>query len=292
MRLFRSPGRVNPAEEVSNSLTLSVVRSSLTLMDETNEPDERARPPALTPVDEAMLARVQTLRDLTEAALRDVDVAYPIDDPGGLLRDALFVQRIADRLVDQAVIVERERGSSWSAIGNAAGISKQTAHERWNTKVGAWVMMGRQRNGFVGGHADPAEHARSLDAWLAGLTGEAPGCISRLLTSLHDEAVRQEANDRRAEVKCLEQRAEELRVECEAAYTAVMEAVGTDTAEEKCAVWAARHFARAEVFERLAAIEEPAAADRRRRAAEQRDIAEGILRRRATEDPASKETVR
>ncbi|GGU11359.1 hypothetical protein [Streptomyces lateritius] len=261
-------------------------------MDETNEPDERARPPALTPVDEAMLARVQTLMELTEAALRDVDAPYPIDDPGGLLRDALFVQSIADRLVDWAVIVERERGSSWSALGNAAGISKQSAHERWNTKVGAWVMMGRQRNGFGRGPADPAEHARRLDEWLAGLTGEAPGGISSLLPSLRDEAARQEANDRRAEVKRLEQRSEELRVECEAAYTAVMEAAGTDAAEEKRAVWAAKHFARAEAFEQLAAIEEPAAAERRRRAAEHRAVAEGILRGRATGDLTSRETVR
>ncbi|GGU13015.1 hypothetical protein [Streptomyces lateritius] len=45
------------------------------------------------------------------------------------------MQGIVDKLVDQTVVVERERGASWSAIGNAAGISRQSAHERWNTKV-------------------------------------------------------------------------------------------------------------------------------------------------------------
>ncbi|WP_229819419.1 hypothetical protein [Streptomyces lateritius] len=71
-----------------------------------------------------------------------------------------------------------------------------------------------------------------------------------------------------------------------------MEAAGTDAAEEKRAVWAARHFARAEAFERLAAIEEPAATEHRRTAAAQRAIAENILRGRATQDLTSKETVR
>ncbi|MGW2181297.1 hypothetical protein ACWCXX_24995 [Streptomyces sp. NPDC001732] len=256
-------------------------------MDETNEPDGRARPPALAPVDEAMLVRAQTLMDLAEAALRDVATPYPSDDHGGILRDALFVQGIVDKLVDQAVVAERERGASWSALGNAAGISKQSAHERWNTKVGAWVMMGRQRNGIGHGPSDPAEHARRLDERLAGLTGEAPDGISSLLPSLRDEAARQEANDRRAEVKRLQQRTEELRQECDEAYAAAMEAAGTDAAEEKRAVWAAKRFVRAEAFERLAAIEEPAAAERRRTAAAQRAIAEGILRGRAPEDQAT-----
>ncbi|MFF2572677.1 hypothetical protein [Streptomyces sp. NPDC058084] len=248
-------------------------------MDETNEPEEQSRPPALTPVDEAMLARAHTLFDIVEAALRDIGAPYPIDDPGGLLRDALFIRGLTDRLVDQAVIVERELGSSWTAIGNAAGTSKQTAHERWSTKVAAWVMMGRQRNGIGRGPADPAEHARNLDEWLADLTGEAPGGISRVLTSLRDETARQEANDRRAEVKHLERRSEELRLDCDKAYRAAMEAVGTDAAEEKNAVWAARIFARAEVYDRLAVVEEPAAVEHRRSAAAQREIAEGILRR-------------
>ncbi|MEU6946566.1 hypothetical protein ABZ957_15255 [Streptomyces sp. NPDC046316] len=261
-------------------------------MDETNEPDERERPPALAPVDEAILARAQTLLEIVESALRDVAQPYPSDDHGGILRDALFVHGIAEKLVDQAVVVERERGASWSDIGNAAGISRQSAHERWSTKVGAWVMMGRQRNGiFDRGAADPAEHARYLDEWLDALTGKGPDAVSRQLSSLRDEAARQEANNRRSEVKRLRQRTEELRQECDDAYTAVMEAAGTDGVEEKRAVWAARHFARAEAFDRLAAIEEPAAAEHRRTAAAQRAIAEGILRGRADEDLTSRKAV-
>ncbi|MFI8365296.1 hypothetical protein ACIGD1_34730 [Streptomyces sp. NPDC085612] len=260
-------------------------------MDETNEPDEQSRPPALTPVDEAMLARAQTLMEITESVLRDVCEQYPVGDPGRVLRDALFVQGLVDELITKAVIVERERGASWTDIGNAAGISKQTAHERWNTKVSAWVLMGRQRNGIHRGAADPAAHAQYLGEWADALVGKGRDVISRLLPSLHDPAARQEANDRRAEVKHLELRAEELRLDCDKAYRAAVEAVGTDAAEEKNAVWAARHFARAEVYDRLAVVEELAAVEHRRHAAAQREIAEGILRGRIAEDLTSREAV-
>ncbi|WP_051877154.1 hypothetical protein [Streptomyces natalensis] len=255
-------------------------------MDEANERTERERPPALAPADEAMLARAQTLLEIVESALRDVAQPYPSDDHGGLLRDALFVQGLAQQLVDQAVIAERERGASWTALGNAADISRQSAHERWNTKVGAWALTGRQRNGIGRGPADPAEHARYLDRWLDALVGKGPDGVSRLLPSLHDQAARDEANARRTEVKQLQGRAEELRKECDAAYTMAMEATDTDAAEDKRAVWAARHFAHAEVYDRLAAIEEPLAAEHRRRATTQRSLAQGILRGRAPADGA------
>ncbi|MFJ8351301.1 hypothetical protein ACIQ9J_34045 [Streptomyces sp. NPDC094153] len=245
-------------------------------MDST-EPAERERPPALAPADEAMLARAQTLREITDAALRDVAQLYPADDPGSVLRDALFIQGLAERLVDQAVVVERERGASWTDIGSAASSSRQAAHERWNTTVGAWVLMERRRTGIGNGPADPATHAQYLDEWYADLVGERQA-VSALLPSLHDEAARTEANSRRAEAKQLHERAEELRKEIDAAYTAAMEATGTDAAEEKRAVWAAKHLASAEVYKRLAAIEEPIAVEHRRRATAQRKVAQDIVR--------------
>ncbi|MEW2581145.1 hypothetical protein [Streptomyces syringium] len=57
-----------------------------------------------------------------------------------------------------------------------------------------------------------------------------------------------------------------------------MGASGTEATEEKRAVWAARHFARAEAYDRLAVIEEPVAAERRRRAATEHKLAQDILR--------------
>ncbi|WP_105974709.1 hypothetical protein [Streptomyces geranii] len=251
-------------------------------MDEANEPTERERPPALAPADEAMLARAQTLREITDAALLAVGQPYPGDDHGSLLRDALFVQGLAERLIDQAVVAERERGASWTDIGSAVGSSRQSAHERWNTRVGAWVLLGRQRNGIGHGPADPADHVRNLDEWYAELTPDEPHAISTQLSSLHDEAARTEANSRRAEAKQLHARAEELRKEIDAASNDAMGATGT-AREEKRAVWAAKHFARAEVYDRLADLEEPLAAEHRRRAATQRGIAQDILRGRSAE---------
>src|SRR5262249_6520343 len=158
-------------------------------MDEVNEPAERERPPALAPADEAMLTRAQTLREITDAALRDIAQGYPADDHGSVLRDALFLQRLAEQLVDQAVVAERERGASWTDIGHAASSSRQAAHERWNTTVGAWVLMQRRRTGIGRGPADPATHARHLDEWYEDLVGE-QRAVSTLLPSLGDEAAR------------------------------------------------------------------------------------------------------
>ncbi|MFF9483037.1 hypothetical protein [Streptomyces sp. NPDC014733] len=249
-------------------------------MEEANEPAEREQPPALAPADEAMLARAQILREITDAALRDIAGPYPANDSGRVLRDALYIQGLADKLVDQAVIAERERRANWTDIGHAASSSRQAAHERWNAKVGAWVLMERRRTGIGRGPADPAAHARHLDEWYEDLIGE-PRAVSTLLTSLEDEAARAEGNARRTEARQLHDRAEALRTEIDAAYNAAMAAIGTPAAEEKKEVWAAKHHARSDVYERLAVVEEPVAPEHRRRAAAQRKLAQDITRDRA-----------
>lgn len=249
-------------------------------MSETTE-----RPQALTPTDEALLARAQTLREIADAALRDIAQRYPADDHGSVLRDALYIHGLTERLVDQAVVAERERGASWADIGNAANSSRQAAHERWNPTVGAWVLMERRRTGIGCGPADPATHARYLDEWYEDLVGE-QRAVSTLLPSLSDEAARAEAEARRAEARHLHDRAEELRKEIDTAYRESMAASGTPTEAEKRAVWAAKAFQRAEVYERLAVIEEPAASEHRRRATTERGIAQDIARNRTPQSPA------
>ncbi|MER5312332.1 hypothetical protein ABT034_31650 [Streptomyces sp. NPDC002773] len=249
---------------------------------EATEPAERERPPALAPADEAMLARAQTLREITDAALRDVAQLYPADDHGSLLRDALFIHGLTERLVDQAVVAERERGASWTDIGYAASSSRQAAHERWTNDVGAWVLMERRRTGIGNGPADAATHARYLDDWYADLVGEQEA-VSSLLPSLADETARAEGDARRVEARQLHDRAEELRKEIDTAYNESMAATGTPAAKERREVWAAKHLARAEVYERLAVVEEPVAPEHRRRAATQRTLAQDIARDRAPE---------
>lgn len=38
------------------------------------------------------------------------------------------------RRLDSAVATARSRGATWDAIGRAAGVTRQTAHERWGTR--------------------------------------------------------------------------------------------------------------------------------------------------------------
>jgi len=51
--------------------------------------------------------------------------------PGLAVHDA--AQELADarETLDQAVATARASGASWTLIGNAAGITRQAAHERW-----------------------------------------------------------------------------------------------------------------------------------------------------------------
>ncbi|MFD5704349.1 hypothetical protein [Streptomyces lasiicapitis] len=58
----------------------------------------------LTPLDEALLARVQSLSEIAEAVLRNVGRPYPATDRGAVLRDALYVARLAEQLVDSAAL--------------------------------------------------------------------------------------------------------------------------------------------------------------------------------------------
>ncbi|MEU5163941.1 hypothetical protein AB0G74_30600 [Streptomyces sp. NPDC020875] len=247
-------------------------------MDETTDPADRGQPATLTPGDEAMLARAQTLVEIAEAALRDIAQPYPADDRGALLRDALHLKALADELVGRAVTAERERGASWAEIGDAAEVTRQAAHERWTTRVGHWILLGRRRAGvFTGGDRDSVRHAADLDRWYTVLLPGSGDRPSGLLASLHDEDARAKAAYLRSEAEQLRFGAEKLRGECTAAYGAVMEASGTPTAEEKRAVWATRTLALAEVYDRLAAVEEPVATEHRRTAATHRSIARDIL---------------
>ncbi|MFI5987126.1 hypothetical protein ACIBEA_40455 [Streptomyces sp. NPDC051555] len=265
-------------------------------MTEANDPiDGEELPPALTPTDEAMLTRTQTLREIADAVLRDIAQPHPADEHGALLRHALLIQGLTGHLVDQAAVAERERGASWTAIGEAAGTSRQSAHERWNRMVGEWVRRQRRRTGTDSVPADPAVHARELDDWFAALTGDQQA-VSALLPSLHDEDARTEANTHRAEVKQLNQRIKESYEGSSAAYEAVEEARGTDQAESTRAVWAAGAFARADAFERLAVVEKPRATEHRRDAALQRtkgqDILRGLYEPGSRRDPEVEDRIR
>ncbi|MEK8175015.1 hypothetical protein NKH77_55930 [Streptomyces sp. M19] len=67
----------------------------------------------------------------------------PETPPGELLRAALALQQDVDTLIDSAVVAERERGTTWEQIAQAAGMTRQSAHERWSTQVSVWSKAGR-----------------------------------------------------------------------------------------------------------------------------------------------------
>lgn len=50
---------------------------------------------------------------------------------GGLIRDAAAIRAEAENLLALAVAAERHRGASWEAVGEAFGVTRQSAHARY-----------------------------------------------------------------------------------------------------------------------------------------------------------------
>ncbi|MGA5578359.1 hypothetical protein ACPCK9_26490 [Streptomyces koyangensis] len=99
-------------------------------------------PRVLSPRDEARVTfALEAERIGNEAfALLPIDPAAP---HGDRLRRALALKAETDKLIGRAVIAEREEGATWTQIAEAAGTSKQAAHERWAGRVSAWAASGR-----------------------------------------------------------------------------------------------------------------------------------------------------
>ncbi|MFH8241398.1 hypothetical protein [Streptomyces sp. NPDC018321] len=61
--------------------------------------------------------------------------------PGHLLRQAKRLLDQAEKLVEQAVIAERAKGSSWDTIGAVlGGVSKSAVQKRYGTRVERWKI--------------------------------------------------------------------------------------------------------------------------------------------------------
>ncbi|MET9562505.1 hypothetical protein [Streptomyces tauricus] len=84
--------------------------------------------------------RARTLGDLAYGLL-----AHDIDaPPGERVRRALALRERLDALLAQAGVADKEDGASWSEIGAAAGITRQSAQGRWSPHVTAWAAAGRR----------------------------------------------------------------------------------------------------------------------------------------------------
>jgi hypothetical protein len=156
----------------------------------TNAADASSTPAAselhrLSPRDESRVALALTLRQLADAVLDAVPVE-PDPAPGDLLRAALRLQRRVEDVVREAVVAERERGTSWHEIGEAAGVTRQSAHEKWYSDVHAWAAIGRSA---LPPHLKTLEVAAEADARYARLRPDRPHAVTSGLDAVRFPAL-------------------------------------------------------------------------------------------------------
>ncbi len=134
--------------------------------------------PDFPPIDLARLAHAQAARELSDTARGAVSTqADPDAEEGDFIARALRLVHEADRVLELAVVLERERGSSWEAIGRALGqITRQSAHGRYATShhdfLDALMFPVRRepdqafgRSVLPDGLEDPTHTASRLDFW-------------------------------------------------------------------------------------------------------------------------------
>ncbi|MDN3262883.1 hypothetical protein QWJ26_24365 [Streptomyces sp. CSDS2] len=108
----------------------------------TETPAAPETPRVLSPRDEARVRFALQAERISDEAL-DLLPIDPAAPRGGRLRRALALKELTDTLINRAVIAEREEGTTWAQLADAAGITKQAAHERWARAVTAWARTGR-----------------------------------------------------------------------------------------------------------------------------------------------------
>ncbi|MFF0445065.1 hypothetical protein ACFYT4_01370 [Streptomyces sp. NPDC004609] len=76
---------------------------------------------------------------LADAAAALVVTRYdPYTGPGGRVSEAAALTRFAERLLAQAVVYERERGSSWEEIAAHLDTGAEEAEEAYSPEIGSW----------------------------------------------------------------------------------------------------------------------------------------------------------
>lgn len=84
-----------------------------------------------------------------------------------------------DDVVREAVVAERERGTTWNQIGDAAGITRQSAHEKGDSDVHGWAAIGRSA---LPPELKTLEVAAEADARYARLRPDRPHAVTRAST--------------------------------------------------------------------------------------------------------------
>jgi hypothetical protein len=215
----------------------------------------------------ARVAHALACKEISNSARSSVPTASDGYAHGGeLVEEALGFVSQAQHILELAVIVERERATSWEVIGECLGVSKQAAHERFTKAFERWRAdlaepWGPDRGGLLSlqlpdGAEDPSKWARRLDEWTLRHReatdpdrGEHP-----VSAGLKEASLIEQVSTALAEVRALQER----------------EHAGQATPSQRRS-WYKR---KAELFERLAAAEprdpaySEAAANARRQEAE------------------------
>jgi hypothetical protein len=143
------------------------------------------------------LALSSAARELAERAAGEVPtVSDRWGEPHEYVEQAATLVSLAQDLLRHAVVYARERGGSWTDVGDGLGISKQTAHERfapayqsWESALDEpWVQSGSLRSSRLPEGADrPDEAAASLDRWCARNTALLGSVADRAQQTGHAE---------------------------------------------------------------------------------------------------------
>ncbi|MFI9331905.1 hypothetical protein ACIGZJ_30740 [Kitasatospora sp. NPDC052868] len=131
--------------------------------------DTKPATPQLSPHDEAVVAVAESARVVAELARGLVPAVYEErrSDPACYLRDVLTIRdQFLPTLLARAVVASRECGATWEQIAEAAGMKRQSAHEKWAPEEAAWVEGGR-RGHSRGEPVDALWTAARLDEWYA-----------------------------------------------------------------------------------------------------------------------------
>ncbi|MER5511545.1 hypothetical protein ABT052_40470 [Streptomyces sp. NPDC002766] len=91
----------------------------------------------------AALARIVLSFEQQQLAVQAA-AGVPTDDayatPGSLVTEAQQLVDLARDVLTRSVIYERTKGTSWEEIGEALGITRQSAHERFKAAMDEWEL--------------------------------------------------------------------------------------------------------------------------------------------------------
>ncbi|MGW5042188.1 hypothetical protein ACWEQK_28925 [Streptomyces parvulus] len=89
----------------------------------------------------ARLALSAELRELADRASAGVTTTHDMwARPGEMVGTALDLVHQAQEVLARAVVYERQKHTSWEAIGEQLDVKKQSAHERYKETVAEWQL--------------------------------------------------------------------------------------------------------------------------------------------------------